>query len=150
MLKTWKKKKKSNGGGSKKPDLIRKLDRVFSLYIRLRDTMPSGMCKCISCGRIKPFKDIDAGHFYSRTHMATRFDPFNVNGECSYCNRFDEDHLLMYRENLIRKIGLSNFNYLTMKKSMTKKWDDFELQKLIDYYTAEVRRLSADKGIRVK
>ena len=146
MLPTWKKKKK---GKSLKRSLVDKLDRIFSKYIRLRDAMPSGMCRCISCGKIKPVGDIDAGHYFSRTHMGTRFDPFNVHGECRYCNRMSADHLINYRENLIRKIGLANYNYLEIKARTPKKWDDFELQQLIDYYKKEVERLSATKGIKI-
>ena len=147
MLPTWKKKKAVKK--IDKPDLIKKLDRVFSRYIRLRDAMPNGMCRCISCGRIKPLKEIDAGHFHSRRFMSTRFDPMNVNGECRFCNSYDSDHLLGYRENLIRKIGVSNFNYLTVKANQTKKWEDWELEKMIEYYTAEVNRLSVEKGIKI-
>ena len=78
-----KKKKKEpsvakNGQKRGKPDLVRQLDDVFSKYIRLRDAMPNGYCRCISCGQIKPFHDFDAGHFYSRKHMGTRFDEDNV------------------------------------------------------------------------
>ena len=39
----------------KKPDLKAKLDKEFSLFIRLRDAMPNGYFRCISCGQIKPF-----------------------------------------------------------------------------------------------
>ena len=34
----------------KKPDLKAKLDKEFSLFIRLRDAMPNGYFRCISCG----------------------------------------------------------------------------------------------------
>ncbi len=33
----------------KKPDLKAKLDKEFSLFIRLRDAMPNGYFRCISC-----------------------------------------------------------------------------------------------------
>ena len=56
------------------PDLKAKFDKEFSLYIRLRDCMPNGYFRCISCGQIKPFEQADAGHFFSRTHLSTRFD----------------------------------------------------------------------------
>ena len=65
--------------------LVNKLDKVFSQYIRLRDAMPSGVFRCISCGQIKPISKADCGHFYSRRHMSTRFDEDNCNAECSYC-----------------------------------------------------------------
>lgn len=51
----------------KKPDLKAKLDKEFSLYIRLRDSKPFNyrFFKCISCGEIKPFEKGDCGHFWS-------------------------------------------------------------------------------------
>ena len=74
----------------KKPStasLVRKLDKVFSLYIRLRDSKPFGgkYFRCISCGQVKPFDQMDCGHFIGRMHMATRFDELNAHGECRNC-----------------------------------------------------------------
>ena len=77
--------KKATRKPRSKPNLIKKLDKYFALYIRLRDVMPSGYFRCISCGRIKPFEEGDCGHFHSRIHMATRFDEDNCNAECRYC-----------------------------------------------------------------
>lgn len=133
-----------------KPDLTKKLDRVFSLYIRLRDCMPSGYFKCISCGKIKHFTEGDCGHFYSRTHMGTRFDEDNCNCECRFCNRISADHIIAYQSSLIKKIGMSRFELLGIKAHQTKQWSDFELEALIKKYTREVKRMSVEKGIPVK
>lgn len=97
----------------KKPDLKAKLDKVFSLYIRLRDSKPFNyrFFKCISCGEIKPFEQADCGHFHSRRHLSTRFDEDNAHAECRACNRFSADHLINYEKNLIAKIGQQKFVY---------------------------------------
>lgn len=129
--------------------LVKKLDKVFSRYIRLRDAMPNGYFICISCGRVKPLDQGDAGHYYSRRHMATRFDEDNVNCECRFCNRFSSDHLVGYRENLIRKIGVQRFALLEVKHNQVKKWSTWELEQLIKYYTALGDKLSKDKGIKL-
>lgn len=131
----------------KKTDYVRKLDNVFSLYIRLRDAMPNGMIRCISCGQIKTFDKFDNGHFHSRTHMATRWDEDNCHAECKFCNRFKADHLIGYRENLIRKIGQQRFDALTWKASQTKQWTDFELRGLIKYYKVLCDKLKKEKGL---
>lgn len=133
-----------------KPNLVKKLDRLFSLYIRLRDAMPNGYVRCISCGKIKTFDDVDCGHFYSRTHMATRFDEDNCNAECKFCNRFSADHLIAYQTNLIRKIGISRFEKLGLKAKSTCHWLDSELEERIKYYSQKVNELSREKAIRVK
>ena len=153
------KKKKDDGeqtpkakrtGGRREADPVKKLDKVFSAYIRLRDTMPSGNFRCISCGHIFRFEEGDCGHFHSRGHMATRWEPDNAHMECRGCNRASADHLIKYRRNLIEKIGLDRVATLEKLADSTKHWMQYELQEKIDYFTREVKRLSAEKGIKVK
>lgn len=129
--------------------LVDRLDTVFSRYIRLRDAMEGGMFRCISCGKIKPIEQADCGHFHSRTHMSTRFDEDNCHAECRYCNRFSADHIIGYRENLIKKIGEQRFKLLDIKAHETKKWSHFELEQLTKYYRALVQKLQKEKGIRL-
>lgn len=131
----------------KRPDLKKKLDKEFSLFIRLRDCMPNGYFKCISCGQIKPFEQADCGHYFSRTHLSTRFDENNCHAECRHCNRFKADHLEGYRENLIEKIGQKKFILLKAKASRTSKITDFDYEQLIKYYKALNIKLRKEKGI---
>lgn len=131
---------------TKRTDYVKKLDRVFSEYIRLRDAM-GGYFRCISCGKIKPYAQADCGHYFSRTKMSTRFDEDNCNAECRSCNRFSADHLDGYRKNLIAKIGQQRFDLLSFKASQVKKWTDFELKSLIDCYTEKVKQLRKEKGL---
>lgn len=152
-----KKKKKSAEGektssvkktSNRKPEnLTAKLDKVFSAYVRVRDTMPNGCFRCISCGQIKPFSQGDCGHYYSRTHMATRWDPDNAHMECKYCNRCSSDHLIGYRKNLVAKIGLDRINRLDVMAHSSKHWLDFELKEKIDYFKMEVVRICKEKGL---
>ena len=131
----------------KKPDLKAKLDKEFSLFIRLRDCMPNGSFRCISCGQIKPLTQADCGHYFSRTHLATRFDENNCHAECRHCNRFKADHLEDYRVNLIAKIGQQKFDLLKVKAAGTSKMSDFEYEQLIKYYKALSKKLRKEKGI---
>ena len=146
-----KKKKKADDApkAKRKPDLVKKLDKVFSQYIRLRDVMPSGVFRCISCGKIKPIAEGDCGHYHSRTHMATRFEEDNCHVECRFCNRMSADHLIGYRDNLVTKIGLNRVERLNVLARSTKHWLDCELEDKINYYQAEVKRLSAMKGVKL-
>lgn len=133
----------------KKPDLKAKLDKVFSLYIRLRDSKPFNyrFFKCISCGEIKPFEQADCGHFHSRRHLSTRFDEDNAHAECRACNRFSADHLINYEKNLIAKIGQQKFDLLKVKAANTSKISDFDYEQLIKYYKALNKKLRKEKGL---
>lgn len=41
------------------------------------------------------------------------------------------------------------FDILNAKAHTTKKWNDFELRSMIDYYTKKAKELSVQKGIKV-
>ena len=43
--------------------LIKKLDTVFSLYIRQRYADKNGMVKCCTCSTVKHWKEMDCGLF---------------------------------------------------------------------------------------
>ena len=133
-----------------KSTLVKKLDDVFSKFIRLRDSNKDGMCQCISCGRVHYWKEIQNGHYMSRRYMSTRFDEMNCNAQCVACNIFNQGNIQMYRKNLIKKIGEKNVDYLEYKaKATTKRYSVFELQELIKYYSILVKKLTDEKGIRV-
>lgn len=121
MWRNYKKKKKplfevEGAKVKKKPNLIEKLDKVFSLFIRYRDTMPNGYFQCISCGQIKRFEQADCGHYINRQHMNTRFDEMNCNAQCRHCNRFMEGNIQDYRRRLVAKYGERSVLLLEAKK----------------------------------
>ncbi len=135
--------KKKAKAGLSKSTLIKKLDKIFSEFIRLRDTQPWNFQygRCISCGRILPWAKLQCGHYHSRVHTNTRFDEKNCNAECISCNIFSADHLIGYRKNLIKKIGEKEVDMLDVRAHQSKNYSLFELQTLIDYYTKKVNKL---------
>ena len=124
----------------KKPDLKAKLDKVFSEYIRKRDTR-NGVFKCISCGWILPYEQADCGHYVNRKHMSTRFDEMNCNAQCISCNRFDEGNIQGYRRGLVALYGEQQVTLLEAKKHNLRKYSDFEYEVLIKHYKEEIKKL---------
>ena len=162
--------------GGKKPKSQRselkkwsdKLDKVMSLYVRLRDSKEFHYkyFRCISCGRVLPFDKADCGHYIGRAAMSVRFDTRNINAECTHCNRFSSDHLIGYRKNLImklgrlayiqkhphvpldinevKKLGEQQVDMLEVLKYQAKKWSVFELQELYKYYAALILEMKKE------
>jgi len=124
----------------KKPNYKAKLDKVFSEYIRKRDTK-NGVFRCISCARLLPYEQADCGHYINRQHMATRFDEMNCNAQCRHCNRFSEGNMSGYRFGLVKKYGEQKVVLLESKKNSVRKFSDFEFQVLIKYYKEEIKKL---------
>ena len=123
------------------PMLIKELDGVFSRYIHLRDALPNGRFICISCGKEKPISEAQAGHYYPRGTMSTRFDEDNVHLECVYDNCFNKDHLKGYLTNLLMKIGQDRLWQLDQKAKQMKKWTHYELKELIEYYKEKIKQI---------
>lgn len=141
-----KKKSEPKKKAKKKPDYIKKLDAVFSMYIRLRDSKPYGYkyFKCPTCGRVLPFEQADCSHYFSRRSNSTRFDEDNCMAECRYDNRFNAEHLHKMREALIKKLGEERFQLLEWKHNQSKKWSEFELKALIKYYQQLIDEMKSE------
>ena len=110
-------------------DYIKLAQQVFNKYIRLRD---AGNV-CISCQK-KPLKE-NAGHFYNaNNHWSVRFDERNVHLQCEHCNTFLSGNLIYYRENLLKKIGIEEFENLSAEAMKTRKFTIEELKEIIATY----------------
>ena len=125
-----------------RPTLMRKADDAFSLFIRTRDSQEyeGRYFKCISCGRVLPIDQADAGHMINRAHMSLRFNELNVNAQCRHCNRFREGDYSGYRKGMIQKIGLQKVELLEAAKNVTNKISNFELEILTKHYKAETKK----------
>ena len=66
----------------------KKADKYFSLYIRRLDSDTNGMAVCVTCKAIKHWKELQCGHYITRNHLSTRFDPQNVGAQCVGCNMY--------------------------------------------------------------
>jgi 5-methylcytosine-specific restriction endonuclease McrA len=113
----------------------------YSLFIRLRDADENGMSQCFTCGRVHHYKEMNASHFISRRHMATKYDERNVNSCCVYCNKWLYGNLLVYQRNLDRKYGHGTAIKLEMQSKQTKKLSQFEIKALSDHYRVESKKL---------
>lgn len=117
------------------------LDRIFSEYIRRRDSDANGYIKCISCGKIIHWKDSDCGHYINRKHNSTRYDEINCNAQCRSCNRFDEGNIQGYRRGLITKYGLEKVEMLELKKFNKMKLGEFEINVLTKEYKKKLNTI---------
>ena len=125
---------------AKKPTrskLVKKLDIVFSQYIRLSNADNNGYCTCVTCNKTFHWKEIQAGHFMSRKHYSIRWDERNVKPKCVACNVYRVGE--QYKYSLYLGNNLSEELYLKSKQIV--KFADVELIDMIDYYKQQVNIL---------
>lgn len=109
--------------------LKKKLDAIFSLYIRNRD---KGIC--FTCGKVGEIKEMQCGHYWSRSYNSTRFDEKNCHCQCVGCNVFKSGNKEIYTLNLIQKYGKRVLEELNKKRLQVKQFSTSELQDLIEHY----------------
>ncbi len=129
------------------PKLIAKAQKVFNAWIRHRDSK-DGYFTCISCFRTLPVEQMNAGHYVPvKGGSALRFNENNVNGECIRCNGFDEFHLIGYRKNLIKKIGIKKVEVLERMRNDVCKWDRTTLNHIVKTYTLNSKTNGTDNHL---
>lgn len=138
---------KKKGPKSDNRKLVEKLDTIFSLYIRLRDSDSNGICRCITSGEFGHYTDMDAGHFITRDNMATRWEEKNVNAQGRKDNRFLSGKQFEHGQAIDRKYGVGTAEFLLHKSKFECKFQDFELEAMINYYKNEVKELKAERGM---
>lgn len=144
MLRFRKVSKKQKDGISKLED---KLWKVFSEFIRLRDTDKDGVGKCFTCDRPLHWSKGDAGHGVPRQHKATKFNECNNHLQCKHCNGFEGGVREVYKERMDKKYGPHTWDRMLIASKQTTKWSAAIIQNNIDYYTEKVKELKAERGI---
>ena len=119
------------------PSLLTNTRNAVHTYVKERDKGKP----CISCGT--PYKsNFQAGHYYkAELFSSLKFNLFNINSQCQYCNLRLEGNLNGYATNLPLRIGRENFKELELLSKLDKqetfKWDREKLN--------EIRKLAQEK-----
>tara|TARA_R100001594_G_scaffold142238_1_gene188966 strand:+ start:183 stop:590 length:408 start_codon:yes stop_codon:yes gene_type:complete len=127
--------------------LKKELDKWFSLYIRLRNATDEGMVQCFTSGRAYHYKQIHAGHFMSRRHLATRWCEINVQPQSPADNLFGQGEQYKFGLNLDIKYGEGTAEELQYKARQTVKLSRVDYEDEISYYKNAVNNLKKQKGI---
>lgn len=126
---------------AKKPTrskLVKKLDVIFSQFIRLTYADSHGMVKCFTCEKRDHFKSMQCGHFMSRKHYSTRWDENNCRVQCAGCNVFRSGMAYEFS----RQLGEQLAEEMYFKSKQIVKFTNDELIEKIDHYTSEVKKMT--------
>jgi hypothetical protein len=124
--------------------LIKKLDAVFSEYIRLRTANENGFVECVTCGKQDHWRSMDCGHFISRKHISTRWHEDNCQVQCKSCNVFRYGE--QYKYSLW--LGAKKSEYLYTLSKETLKLYDYDLLDMIEIYKEKVAELKKCVSLR--
>lgn len=110
--------------------IVKKLDDVFSKYIRTRYADEFGIVQCVTCNKRDHWKYMQAGHFMSRKNYSTRWDEDNVQVQCKRCNMFNQG--MQYEFSL--HLGTRLSKKLHTKSKQIVKYSNNDLIEMIKKY----------------
>ena len=120
-------------------DLAREAQAVFNQWVRLRDADKP----CISCGRHHEGQ-YHAGHYLSvGARPELRYEPINVWKQCAPCNTHLSGNAVLFRQALVREIGLDRVEWLE-GPHQAKKYTADELRAIKAKYAAMARELKRE------
>lgn len=106
----------------------------FSIFIRTRRADAEGMVKCCTCVLVKPWKEMQAGHFLRGRLNANLFDERGVNEQCYGCNVGRDGNVVEYYVWMLANHGQAVIDELRTKNNVTHKWEPGELRGLFEKY----------------
>jgi hypothetical protein len=113
----------------------KKLDEVFSRYIRYRDEG-----QCYTCPHKDDPKRMQCGHFVPRQYLAVRYDEVNCHCQCYACNMLYNGQPSRFAMNLERDYGEGTVARLEAQRQVITK--NFPYEALIEEYTAKLSALT--------
>ena len=121
--------------------LKKKLDVLFSQYIRRRNADHLGRVKCFTCGVEKHWKEQQAGHFQSRSHHSTRWDEVNVQVQCVKCNMYRQGEQYKFGMYLDQRFGDGTAEELEYRAKTIVKLNRVDYEEAIERYKQKIREL---------
>ena len=121
--------------------LKKKLDVLFSQYIRRRNADHLGRVKCFTCGVEKHWKEQQAGHFQSRSHHSTRWDEVNVQVQCIKCNMFRQGEQYKFGMYLDQRFGDGTAEELEYRAKTIVKLNRVDYEEAIERYKQKIKEL---------
>lgn len=123
---------------SQKSQIIKKLDSVFSEYIRTKNVDSYGFTHCFTCNCKDYWYNLQCGHFISRKYFGTRWDENNARPQCKKCNCFLNGNLNIFSEKLLNEIGKKEYELLFEKSHKIAKITAKDMGKLVNVYNNRV------------
>jgi hypothetical protein len=125
----------------------KKLWKVFSEYIRRRDSNKEGFGKCFTCNRIIHWKKGDAGHGIGRQHKGTKYNEKNNHLQCKPCNGFEGGKREIYKEQMNKRYGEGTWELMELSAKKPAKWGQFEIDQLEKYYKQKLNEMEASNEV---
>lgn len=120
----------------------KKLDKLFSEYIRRRNADVEGFTSCYTCGVRKHYKELQCGHFCPRQYLALRYDETNCQTQCYACNMLYNGQPSAFAVRLKQDYGEDIVEKLEKRRQELTRYCPYELK--LEEYKEKIKKLSPE------
>ena len=108
---------------------------IFSKYIRRKYADHAGNLVCVTCGEVKHWKQMHAGHYIAKNMgSGIYFEEKNVHPQCPRCNLWLRGNLAQYALFLLKTYGPQILEELdALRRSDVQLREPWYLEKISEY-----------------
>ena len=115
-----------------------------SKYVRLLHSK-DGYCICYTCGKVKPIKEIQAGHGFSGRHSSILFELSILRPQCFQCNCLNTGRLDIFTYKLRKELGDERYEELWEQRNQNRQYTIPELIELRESFEQKFKELQCQK-----
>jgi 5-methylcytosine-specific restriction endonuclease McrA len=116
--------------------------KACSEYIRRKFSDENGYCSCVTCGKTKHYKEMQAGHFIPKKKgNAVYFVEENIAPQCYQCNINLGGYGAMYNKYMLETYGQEKIDELLKLAQTTIKFTVSDLKEIETEYKEALERL---------
>lgn len=127
-----------------KETLRAKTLRLFQLLRRLEESDDEGVSKCVTCGVMKHYSELQGGHFLPKGKSSYfALDKRNVWPQCPSCNLFGMKYGVAAQEYtlfMITKYGKKQVNQMLVDASKINKLYAADYRDMIAEFNAQIKK----------
>ena len=112
---------------------------TFSKYIRLKSSR-NGYATCYTCGIVKHWKELQAGHGIGGRNNSVLFLEEIVKPQCVGCNVFGRGKYAVFTRKLIDELGLEEYDRIVTESNQVRKYSEMELKEMESQWSAYVKQ----------
>jgi hypothetical protein len=100
--------------------------KLMSEHVRTSNIIGDGFNKCVTCGCLRHYKEMHAGHFiHASKGSLVSYDPRNIHPQCAGCNTYRGGMLIEYTLFIQESYSTETVMELKQLKQSIMKRPDF-------------------------
>lgn len=107
---------------------------MVSEYVRRSNADDDGNVRCVTCYKVLPWQESQAGHFLSGRSGENLWDLRGIHPQCVRCNVFFHGNQAEYFRFMFDKYGLEVIDELRAQKKKIKKYTEMDYEVMIWNY----------------